>query len=184
MEASDATLVNRVLRGDRCAFADLYDRRARLIRAICYAKTRDTEAAADLTQEAFLRAYSRLGQLADPEKFTRWLAGIARQVCREFARGRIREHRRLAVRCALDPTARTGRADPEVSSEDDLDRLRDAVASLPGKERLAMYAFYLQELDVEQARATLGLSRSGLYRVLSCARARLRRMLSRAEVVR
>lgn len=184
MEVSDATLVSRVLRGERCAFAELYDRRARLIRGLCYGMTCDTEAAADLTQEAFLRAYSRLGKLSDPEKFTRWLVGIARQVCREFVRGRIREHRRLAVRYALHPPARTGCADLDVSSEDELDRLRDAVASLPGKERLAMYAFYLQELDVDQARATLGLSRSGLYRVLSCARARLRRMLARAEVVR
>ena len=61
--------------------------------------------------------------------------------------------------------------------------LRQAVATLPEKERLALHAFYLQEQDADQARAVLGLSRSGLYRVLSCARRRLQRMLSKQETL-
>ncbi len=39
--ASDATLVRGSLDGDRAAFAQLYDRRARLVRAVCYDTTRD-----------------------------------------------------------------------------------------------------------------------------------------------
>ena len=49
--ATDGTLVLGVRNGDRAAFAELYDRRARLIRAICHDQTRDPETAADLTQE-------------------------------------------------------------------------------------------------------------------------------------
>ncbi len=41
MPASDGTLVLGVRNGDRSAFAELYDRRARLIRAICYDHSRD-----------------------------------------------------------------------------------------------------------------------------------------------
>jgi len=53
MAATDGTLVNGVLDGDQAAFAELYDRRARLIRAICFDVTHDLDAAADLTQEVF-----------------------------------------------------------------------------------------------------------------------------------
>jgi RNA polymerase sigma-70 factor (ECF subfamily) len=60
-------------------------------------------------------------------------------------------------------------------------QLREAIATLPEKERVALHAFYLQQQDVEQARMVLGLSRSGFYRVLSVARERLRRVLSRSE---
>jgi len=59
--------------------------------------------------------------------------------------------------------------------------LREALATLPERERLALHAFYLQEMNVEQARTVLGLSRSGLYRVLSCARRRLARLLRQRE---
>ncbi len=180
MAATDATLVLGVLRGDHAAFAELYDRRARLIRAICYDATGDLHPAADLTQEVFLRAYRTLGELRDPHRFTAWLTGIARQVCREWRRGRLREQAgipRLVVRSETSEVAEgDGRPDDRILM------LRTAIATLPEKERLALHAFYLQEQDAEQARTVLGLSRSGLYRVLSCARRRLKRILSKQEV--
>jgi RNA polymerase sigma factor (sigma-70 family) len=178
--ATDATLVLGVLSGDRAAFAELYDRRARLIRAICYDATCDLHSAADLTQEVFLRAYRKLGELRDPHKFAAWLVGIARQVCREWRRGRLRERQAMI-------SLSTAASQPESTSPDNrpderIIALRNAMASLPEKERLALHAFYLQEQDAEEARTVLGLSRSGLYRVLSCARQRLKRVLSKQEV--
>jgi RNA polymerase sigma-70 factor (ECF subfamily) len=178
VRVTDRTLVQGVLEGDRSAFAELYDRRARLIRAICYDATRDLHAAADLTQEVFLRAYRKLGQLRDADRFGAWLAGIARQVCREWRRSRRRERERMS-----DPAlARSAALDERDGPEQRIVDLREAIATLPEKERLALHAFYLQELDAEQAGAVLGLSRSGIYRVLSCARERLRKLLNRQEV--
>ncbi len=177
---TDATLVMGVLSGDREAFAELYDRRARLIRAICYDATGDLHSAADLTQEVFLRAYRGLGALHDPHKFCAWLAGIARQVCREWRRSRRREQSGIA-RLAAESEVHQAE-EPVNQPEERIMLLRRAVASLPEKERLALHAFYLQGQDAEQAGAVLGLSRSGLYRVLSCARKRLERLLTKQEV--
>jgi len=73
MAATDGTLVLGVLRGDRSAFAELYHRRAKLIRAICFDATRDLQIASDLTQEVFLRAFQKLGDLCDPQRFAPWL---------------------------------------------------------------------------------------------------------------
>ena len=181
MAATDATLVLGTLGGDRAAFAELYDRRARLIRSIAYDTTGDLEVASDLTQEVFMRAFERLGDLRDLSKFSAWLVGIARQVCREWRRGRMRERMKLARLADQLPAS----AEPDVSQGADARILavRRALASLPTKERVAMHAFYMQEQDVDEARAALGLSRSGLYRVLSCARDRLRRVLRTQEVV-
>ena len=182
--AKDRTLVLGVRNGDHSAFAELYDRRARLIRAVCYDQTHDPQAAADLTQEIFLRAYCNLGRLNDPDRFGAWLVGIARQVCREWRRKRGRERRSLAALAEQQQEA--GRwVDPP---EQRLIELREQIASImtPGhrsgpsltdQERLALHAYYLQECNVEEARSVLGLSRSGFYRVLSSACRRLRRML-------
>jgi len=175
----DAVLVGRVLGGDGLAFAELYDRHARLIRCICHDECRDADTAADLTQEAFLRAYARLRELRDRGQFRHWLMGIARRVCRE--------HRRRQRRTARPPPqVETPSYDGPSPGERDesIARLREAIAELPANERLALHAFYLSEMNAEDARQTLGLSRSGLYHVLASARARLRRMLQREEILR
>lgn len=74
--ASDGTLVQGALNGDRAAFAELYDRRARLIRAICFDSTHDLDTAAGLTQEVFPRALQKLRKLRNPQRFAPWLGGI------------------------------------------------------------------------------------------------------------
>lgn len=176
MTVSDATFVNGVIAGDRAAFTALYDRKARFIRAVCYDVTHDFASAADLTQEVFLRAYRGLAELRDPERFGSWLLGIAKQVCREWRRRQRRQpqssegfqHETVAVDDRMDA--------------DCLDDLRRAITDLPNKERLALHAFYLMEMDAEQARRMLELSRSGFYRVLSRARRRLRRGLLKHAV--
>jgi RNA polymerase sigma-70 factor (ECF subfamily) len=176
--ATDKTLVLGVLSGDQAALAELYDRRARLIRAVCFDTTHDLDAAADLTQEVFLRAIQKLGGLRDPQRFTAWLVGIARQVCREWRKQRISDRRRkLALSEAAVPPAPDDRPDERITF------LRDALGALPENERLSLQAFYLQGFNAEEARSVLGLSRATMYRVLSRARQRLRAILSRQEVL-
>ncbi|MCA9239056.1 MAG: sigma-70 family RNA polymerase sigma factor [Planctomycetales bacterium] len=177
MKATDGALVSAARQGDRSAFAQLYDRRARWIRAICFDTTRDLHAAADLTQEVFLRAYSKLNALRDPESFAPWLTGIARQVCREWLRGKLRD-RRLAQPLpeGIDTPADEHHADPR------LDSLRAALKELPERERLSLEAFYLEGLNAEEARAVLGLTQSTFYRVLVNARERLATLCRQLEV--
>lgn len=177
MAETDGVLVSATLRGDRAAFAELYDRRASWIRAICFNTTNNLDSAADLTQEVFVRAYSKLGSLRKPEAFAAWLTGIARQVCREWRRERLRD-RKLARRLPEDgePAAAPCEADPR------LEWLQQALARLPERERLSLQAFYLQGLDAEQARTALCLSKTTYYRVLAKARERLAALYRRVEV--
>lgn len=178
MPASDATLVQGVLSGDHNAFAELYDRWAGLIRAMCFDATRDLDTAEDLAQEVFVRALQKLGSLRDPRRFVSWIMGIARLVCREWRRGRLQDRKRLTS-LADDLPSTTG----EDASDERVTFLGEAVAALPERERLSLQAFYLQGLDAEQARSVLGLSQPTFYRVLASARQRLRQALNRQEVL-
>ncbi len=191
MPASDGTLVLGVRNGDRAAFAELYDRRARLVRTICYDETRHLQTAADLTQEVFLRAYKNLGRLHDPDRFTVWLVGITRHVCREWRRKKGRERQSLAELTEQQRQKPAAAASPEQRLVDLRDQIAglmspEAVSStgLTEKERLALHAFYLQERDPEEARKVLGLSRSGFYRAVASACERLRKVAQRQEVSR
>ena len=168
----EATLVRAVLDGDTSAYAVLYDRYAQLIRAVCYDATRNAAEAQDLTQDVFLRAFRKLTGLKHPERFAGWLVAIARITCREWRRGKARERHRIAELQASS----AAEVDPP-SDEMSVGRLHEALLQLPEKERMAIQAFYLLGESADQARATLGLSRSGLYRMLERARKRLERLM-------
>lgn len=168
MEADDRELVARVLQGDSESFAKLYDRYARLVRAVCADETRNLTAAQDLTQDVFLRAYQRLADLREPAKFGAWVVGIARVSTKEWRRGQARERTHAAPENLEEQISRDARAE-----DDRLDVLLSLVEELPESERLALHAFYLQARNAEQAAVIVGRSRSGFYKLLDSAKRRL-----------
>jgi RNA polymerase sigma factor (sigma-70 family) len=86
----DAELVRAATAGDRGAFAAIYDRYADRLHDFCWSVLRDREEAADATQDAFVVAAERLGQLRDPERLRPWLYAVARSQAFRRARARSR----------------------------------------------------------------------------------------------
>src|SRR4029079_4350921 len=80
---NDAALVADTLSGDREAFGQLYDRYARIVRAVILGLSGDWRGIEDMVQECFRRAFSKLRTLREPARFGPWVVGIARQVGRE-----------------------------------------------------------------------------------------------------
>lgn len=82
----DAGLVRLVLQGDQDAFSELVRRHQEgLFRYACSMGVAP-DAAHDLVQDAFVRAYVRLRQCRDASRFRAWLLGILRN--RVFDHGR------------------------------------------------------------------------------------------------
>jgi RNA polymerase sigma-70 factor (ECF subfamily) len=73
----------------------LHAERARLVR-LCACLTGNSEAAEDLAQETLVEAWRHAHKLHDPSGRDRWLAAIARNVCRRWLRARGRELARHA----------------------------------------------------------------------------------------
>ena len=86
----DAELVRAATAGDRGAFAAIYDRYADRLHDFCWSVLRDRDEAADATQDAFLVAAERLGQLRDPERLRPWLYAVARSQALRRVRARSR----------------------------------------------------------------------------------------------
>ena len=162
---TDDELVTRTLAGQHEAFAELYDRYARLVRAVASDARGDTATIQDITQETFLRAFRQLRSLKQANRFRYWLVGIARQT--------VREHRRRRVLVGLShaPPARD-----ETELADDLDEMAHVLAlvgRLPEQERLAVHFFFLSDRNIEETAKLLNLSRSGAYAILRRACTRL-----------
>jgi len=176
LAASDGTLVLATLNGDKSAFGKLYDRYAGLVRAICYDNTGDLSGAQDLAQEVFLRAYEKLNTVEQPDRFGAWLVSITRNVCREYRRGRFRDRHRLV---GLAPEQ--AETNTFLQQDGHVEQLKEAMGRLTERERLALHVYYLQDQDAKRSQEILGISRSGLYRLLDRARKKLEKYIKQTD---
>jgi RNA polymerase sigma-70 factor (ECF subfamily) len=122
---SDAELVARVRSGDRLGFELIMRRHNRRLFRLARSLIKDTAEAEDVLQEAYVRAYARLGELVDQQALVGWLARI---VTNE-ALGRLRTAARVV---SLEDHRLRGRADEEEDRP-----LHDPASDQPDPERLA-----------------------------------------------
>ena len=85
-DVSDGTYVRRVRGGDASAFRALIDRYEGMVYELTHQWATDEEDAADLAQDVFLRAFDRIDDLRNPDRFASWLYGIALNQCRDYAK--------------------------------------------------------------------------------------------------
>ena len=63
------------------------------------------------------------------------------------------------------------------AKRENLGRLTEALRALPDAERLAIHLYYLDPDPVRAAESSLGLTRSGFYKLLARARTKLAALL-------
>ncbi len=139
--------------------------------------------AEELAQEVFLRVYRARSSYEPTAKFTTWLFKIATHLALNSVRDRKHEklHKSLSEtvedRQPLDvPDLRRNR-EQELVAETRLQLVRDAISSLPEKQRAAVLMHKYEELDYAQIADALGCSvsavKSLLFRAYEMLRSRL-----------
>jgi RNA polymerase sigma-70 factor (ECF subfamily) len=118
-ETEIARLVRGAQRGDRVAFAELYQRFTRMVHGIVLARIARTDVD-DVVQDVFVTALERLSDLREPAAFGGWLAAIARH--------RATDHGR---RQPMTETLMTDVAAPKDSDRLEALAILDAIRSLP-----------------------------------------------------
>src|SRR6266436_6659124 len=88
--AADGVLAQRILAGDRSAEEELVSTYRRGVFVIAVARTRDRDAAHDLTQEILIAILKSLrnGQLRDSAKMAAFIQGTARNVINNYLRAK------------------------------------------------------------------------------------------------
>src|SRR6266566_6471599 len=85
---TDGQLVERANDGDRKAFDELIRRYQRQAVAVSYRLLGNSQDALEVTQDAFLKAFTSIGTLQKPEAFGGWLMRIVSNLSLNFRRGR------------------------------------------------------------------------------------------------
>src|ERR671911_299564 len=152
----DAELVRAATAGDRGAFAAIYDRYADRLHDFCWSVLRDRDEAADATQDAFLVAAERLGQLRDPERLRPWLYAIARSQ----ALRRVRARSRVAPEEDMTDLPDTATGPEQSAHQADLRKLASPLALLAAVPPMPAPA-YLRGRVLERVQLTAGSGSGG-----------------------
>jgi RNA polymerase sigma-70 factor, ECF subfamily len=176
-----ADLVTRAKRRDAAAFAALIRRYERTALGIAYAHLGDASRAGDAVQEAFLKAWQKLADLAEPGRFAGWLGGIVRNVAIDLRRkSKPSEDREIGSM----PDGREG-SDPVAGLDRDEQRrqIDSALAALDEVSRSAVVLRYYENLSSREIGELLGITAAAVDMRLSRARQQLRTMLSEDATV-
>ena len=90
-EMLDKDIIDRVNGGDTEAFEELVRRYEKTVFNIALRMVGDRDDAADMTQEAFIKAYGSLGSFRGDSRFSVWLYRITTNVCLDHLRTKARK---------------------------------------------------------------------------------------------
>ncbi len=176
----DAVVIECVLAGESHRFAELVRRYQAALYRYAVSMVLDHDVAADMVQDAFIRAYTSLSSCRDHTRFRAWLFQTLRNRCLDY----LKEPRRRNV--PLDEAAAVidGAEGPAEAVERKWVRseILQALAELPDAYREAFVMHYVEGEPYERMAELLDASVSALKMRVLRAREALAASLQRAEV--
>jgi RNA polymerase sigma-70 factor, ECF subfamily len=175
----DAPLVDLAQQGDQKALEELYRRHERRAYNLALRTVGDPWEAADVTQDAFVKALSALPGFRTESRFSTWLHRIVVNTAYDHLRRRRAgplQDEALERAAAADPTRPPS---PDPSAADTLPRpLREAVLALPDAFRLAVVLCDLLDFSYAEAAEILEVAEGTIKSRLFRARALLAKDLT------
>jgi RNA polymerase sigma-70 factor (ECF subfamily) len=180
----------RARAGDPAAFRQLVELTHGTVYRLALRLLADGDEAADVTQETYVRAWSRLEELREPAAALGWLCRIARNLARDRRRGwwwRRREVHDGGLDPAprLAPVAEAPRPDDALAAAELGLQVRKALAALPEKHRVVLL---LREVDgmgyaelAEALGVPVGTVESRLHRARKALAKRLERSMRQED---
>ena len=183
MSASDGDVVRDVRRGDREAFGHLVRTYQGRLFGLVLMMVRQPAGAEEVTQDAFVRAYTHIHHYDESRPFYPWLASIAVRLAQNWLRRHGRTVRRegASLDSAEEPGATASALTALIANERSR-RLWHAVAALSSGERTAVILYYRDGMAVRDIASALGVTTGTIKTLLFRARRHLRGRLEAAAI--
>ena len=181
---TDRELVARAGAGDQEAFEQLVRDNQNRVYSLAVRLVGDREEAADLAQEAFLRAWQGLAAFQGDSSFATWIYRLTTNVCIDYLR---RKKRRQEVEPAVSlDDEDSGWAEPADAGQDPQRKLEEAergralsrgLERLPEHQRQVLVMRELSGLSYQEIGAATGLDLGTVKSRIARARLALRKIL-------
>lgn len=143
---SDFELIQDVKNGVKKSFELLVQRHEKFLMKTVVRMTRDLDAAEDVVQDTFIKAYKRLNLFEGRSSFRSWLYQIALNT----ARNRFRKHARETVGTEGVELAVDGEVEAKMIALDVRGILQEEIARLPDRQRTALSLRIYEDLSFKE----------------------------------
>ena len=156
-------LVEQAKNGDQEAVSQLYRITHNQVYAVVKTMMKDEDAAQDVVQDSFVKAFQNLSQLQDPEKFLAWVKRIARNRAIDCLRksvpvlfSSLSEEEDGVIEFEDDRVENL----PEVvvDRQETVRLMREILDVLSEEQRVAVTLFYYEQMSVREIAQLLGVS--------------------------
>lgn len=178
--STDQEVVSFALEGEDEAFRELVGRHKNFLFRLIRNHVNDPDEALDLLQESFVAAFAAIHRYDLSRSFRIWIARIALNKCRDWARRRsVRSFFSRALSIG-DDDFESDAPSPmrEVEGRADLLRVEAAIALLPHTLREVLILRAVEEFSQAETAAILGISPKAVEVKLYRARQRLKNLLA------
>lgn len=185
---NDADLVARTLAGDAAAYDRLFQTHYQRVYNLANRLVGNSDAAQDLCQSAFVRAYQSLATLRDGRLYLKFVYRIVVNLVRDRARSERR--RPLIGWLDLFRSADSGDWEPDAAADSQLDpsglverrafqdELLRCIADLPLEFREALVLHHIEGLEIREIADLTGAPEGTVKSRIGRARARLQRAMA------
>jgi RNA polymerase sigma-70 factor (ECF subfamily) len=184
----DADCIARVLRGDRDAFREIVERYQGRVFRLAAALLKNRTDAADIAQEALVRAYASLDSFKGDSRFATWLYKIVSNLCidwlrrRQTAQSEELDEGLHAQDDSIAPGLISGRLHGNPQSQalrrELAGKLNQALEGLPDKHRQILWLREVEGLSYEELSEVLDIPKGTVMSRLFHARAKMQSLLA------
>ena len=179
MRETDETIIEQVLNGNRNAYALLVDQYKDRVFSLIIGIVRNREAAEELAQDVFVKAYSSLKKFRREAGFSTWIYRIAYNTAISETRKKkyiVKSFdEQLEKAASIQLTTSEDEQIEENESKHQL--LEQALTTLPPEDKLILMLFYFEEKSVEEISKTTRLTTSNVKVKLFRLRNKLKELM-------
>ncbi|MCP3731495.1 sigma-70 family RNA polymerase sigma factor [Sphingomonas sp. MG17] len=179
-EADDRALAAAALAGQQSAYGELMRRHRDAVWRLARSQVGDADEALDIVQETFVSAFAALSRYDGARPFRVWIARIAINKCRDWARRRtVRRFFTFAkpIDDALDLADPGASPEAALHSSYELSRIHARIAALPATLREVLLLRTIETMGQAETAEVLGITEKAVETRLYRARAKLVELL-------
>jgi len=176
--------VQAARRGDPSAFEALVRSVQRPVYGLALRLLQSEAEAAEVAQEALLRAYQNLHRYDDSRPFDLWVLAITRNLCLDLLRRRSRVRtEELEPMKEVLPSGEASQEDGAIAREE-RQSLEEAMATLSVEDREVLALYYVQKRTTKEIAQIMGCAPGTIMARLFRAREKLRKKMTAEEAPR